>query len=366
MRKYLFLALAATALLAGCNKQKPEFSIYPEDFGDSDKVRISFNTNTVETKAMIDGDQWNGGEEIILVGAVKYSENDEYEVGDIVFPEGGMPTSAPYGIAGTTQIVGYKTAIYLGTKFYYYIDKVSYDFYGYYLGDAEAKSWADGKLTFALPDNADADIMVAKADPSSDVLNATKDLEKMNIAPYNILYSSRSARRGVVPHLQFEHALTAITVTAIKGLDVEDEIIMKYITVNAKKEGTLTVIGSEQVAEAISPETSQFRIPTGTGITLPVHPGEGNESQLQTNSEELGTFLLFPGEDEYKVKLEFSQDGTDVTAEIKVKAPSEGFQAGTHYNVTLVVYNNHEIEFTTSIKEWTPYGDPIIVDPDDF
>lgn len=294
-----------------------------------------------------------------------------------------------------------------GTIAYYPVSG-NYDFWGYRVDDAAGatpvvKTVDDTgaaveanvatKRVVDIEIDGSQDIMAGKAAPSAD------EVTKLGNYADNF-YSAYAARKGVQPNITFNHLLTRFTFEvragskATAGLPAggnTDAVKVTGVSVGSKTTGTLTVAYTGETKAAAE-------LLTFTGDASPLKLMQRDETVADNNAAlidlkpvtltwpatgeatvgdaiKVGEALLVtPGETEYPLTINLSQDVLEKVGEVKVTKPLEQkatikmdgtkkFEPGKSYKVTITVYGLQEIEVTATLVPWAD-GGSIDIDDD--
>ena len=294
-----------------------------------------------------------------------------------------------------------------GTIAYYPVSG-NYDFWGYRVDDAAGatpvvKTVDDTgaaveanvatKRVVDITIDGSQDIMAGKAVPSTD------EVTKLGNYADNF-YSAYAARKGVQPNITFNHLLTRFTFEvragskATAGLPAggnTDAVKVTGVSVDSKTTGTLTVAYTGATKEAAE-------LLTFTGDASPLKLMQRDETVADNNAAlidlkpvtltwpatgeatvgdaiKVGEALLVaPGETEYPLTINLSQDVLEKVGEVKVTKPLEQkatikmdgtktFEPGKSYKVTITVYGLEGIEVTATLVPWAD-GGSIDIDDD--
>lgn len=361
MKKYLFLALAATALLAGCNKKNvvddtTSDSLLDEGITTPERIQLGTSATRVEAETkgsgQITGITWANPSTIYVVGVV----NDEVHT-DLDHIE--LTANTDGTVTGLDDV--------------YYDAGSVYSFYGYYLDGTATNTGTDD---IAITIDGAQDIMAAKTNPKNDYTTAMsvwvthpdyshttlpgiKGLTNSDEHIAKYFYTEQSSRRFVVPNLVFSHMLSAFNFHIIAGDSSADPITLAGLTVGACPTGKLTVVSDTQAATA--DRVGEALTETDV-ITVNVTPGT-----LEGEDTTPDVALLYPGASSFDLKISFSQNGKDQERTVTVEAPDGGvFEANTQYNVTVKVYGNEVIVLSTTIEPWGTVVDLDPIDPDEI
>lgn len=267
------------------------------------------------------------------------------------------------------------------------------------------------------------DLMVAKAatgaadaTSSSDIVgdvpftaNQTAAVTDGNI--YASSYSAKSARGSLQPDLLFKHALTRLTFKVKAGNTGAVGVKVKAIKVYSKVNGQLVVAydytqGNISAANSIIwantyNDAADFTTDTdGDGLKDYQDPDiytalslqERNAGAMQalteyeltaseiTTPKAIGEALLVAPQAKYWIEVEYdattvtaedwidnsevaSSTGTypPITADITRTTPTDVFEAGKSYNITITLYGPQRIEITTSLEPWTNVNEEISI-----
>lgn len=259
MKKFLFLSLAAAAVLSSCesgDSSAPDFDseLVPIQLGVSNTVLETRGTGTVgDTSAT--ANVWKGqsfyvymlckdNDGLDSMAIAQFSGADIYNNRQFFAPNGSAMSSATPADGATN----------------YYPSTRNFNFYAYRLDGANtiAPDFDANKDSLSVPFTIDGsqDIMVAKAylttvngEKQSDkiYIGSTSTQKKANAKRY---YSAFSARHGVQPVFTFRHLLTRLQFQIVPcragATDPTNGIVIDSIkVVSTKKSGTLTIAGKD-------------------------------------------------------------------------------------------------------------------------
>ena len=339
MKNKLFFAVASAALAVACAKnapvEEPNLPVVPDD-GIHRAELISFNTNVYSVataKAALDS--WNS-QPIFIYGVNKANGALHIDNDAAIAPAAG------------------ETAITLSDTYYYDPSNTCYDFYGYYVDDAilGPVSVAEGNITYPVTISGSQDIMLAKADQATDIEGT-----EVNIPDY--AYSAFSARRGVVPNLEFKHQLSKFTFQIKAGSESGSTVAVTNLTLTSKTTGDLTVVGAQGLVG--NGET----YPLTLALPVDCTPGWNQESNEASAPKVLGDLMVIPGEPSYDLAVSLG----DIVPAIPIKITpekvgAEKFEAGYAYTITIIIYGIEEIDITATMAPWVNGGE-MTFDPDE-
>lgn len=339
MKNKLFFAVASAALAVACAKnapvEEPNLPVVPDD-GIHRAELISFNTNVYSVataKAALDS--WDS-QDIFIYGVNK--KNGELHINND---------------AATAPAQG-ETAITLSKTYYYDPSNTCYDFYGYYVDDAilGEVSVAEGNITYPVTISGSQDIMLAKADQATDI-------EGTEVNNPGYAYSAFSARRGVVPNLEFKHQLSKFTFQIKAGSQSGSTVAVTNLTLTSKTTGNLTVVGDQGLVG--NGETSPLT------LALPVDctPDWNLAEDKAGDPKVLGDLMVIPGEPSYDLAVSLG----DIVPAIPItitpdKVGAEKFEAGYAYTITIIIYGIEEIKIDATMAPWVNGGE-MTFDPDE-
>lgn len=388
-KKNLWMVISILAILTGCSK---ESEISAEKPDDADEITLGIKQTALNTDIASRGiggvgdvasgnNVWNG--EQLHIYAVSTEATDIVPMNEIAIAPTGNASGA----------ITWKTA----NKKFYYGGISLYKFYGYHFDDAAGVgitpaptgNATDGySVTFAL--DGTQDLMVATTDPEKDIEAVGADANTNGLIEGGIkktqnLYSSWSARRGVIPNLIFKHLLSRLKFTVKAGnTDAENnKVAVKKIEIYSKSQGTLVVVPSADgsISQGITNITD---LPADLTTVIPFElkekPTIGNilttltPIEVIATSQPIGESILTIPAESYKMKVTTVQniDGTDREGEITktLEKPSKDgitanvFEEGKIYTISISVYALKNIEVDATLTAWEEGGD-INVDPDD-
>ena len=369
MKKY-FIFAAAAIVAASCAKtpapvQTPDGPEAPAVEG---KVAVQFGTNvsaSVETKSESSVDAWNGQQKLHIYGLkrINIGTSESQNIKNLY----KTPFIANVG-ADSPSTSSESNAIKVlqgNNEPYYYDGNSTYDFFGYYVDDADASTTiqlipdaTQGDVTdsaYVLPIiiNGGQDILLAKA--SADyAFNKLTDENKKNYwtndglawstsnSTWNKKYafSAYAARREVHPYLVFEHQLTqiqfyvtsgtqfthtegeqvkvdapALSVTDVTFSNVKTKANL-YVASGKIPEGLYDAVVDDATKDIAVTQATDNNDPTRTALTpVPVPNKDAGATQIGAPT------MLIPAE-EYSVVIKLSQDpvsegGTSATQTIE-------------------------------------------------
>ena len=360
MKKYFMLfAAAATVLAVSCNKgnngatETPDVPPVVGEEEDNTPVPIEFGTKAAEvkaptTKAAIDN--WSNvgtGEKIYVYGLERTSDvATTYSSVYINNVAADAPTAEVVGLDTRTPINVYDPAVTTSQTPFYYVDNKYYDFYAYFVANAAGTDpaptvdAAENPTTITLGVEIDGtqDIMLATTDKASDEAVRT---DRSKYVPMSMMYSAKSARRGVVPNLNFEHQLSRF-VFNIKAFDatVASKVTIQGVSMESYKQGTLTIVGADR---GLVPTEQTSNIDS-----LNVSPS--NQFQFGIEPSTYGEVMVYPKTTDelpnvYNFTIKMTQQGAAYTAANPYKLPLEikfdedqTALAGKKYVVNVIVY----------------------------
>ena len=379
--KKIFTICAAAAMVAACAKETPvtpETVVTPVENGEAVAVLFDSNvTASVETKAQGGVDAWNQAQTIYVYGFQRQAGGINYATAT-PFINNVAAISPAEGAAGNAIDV-----LDASGKPFYYLGNNTFDFYGYYVDDLaiEPVANADG-IYLDLTLTGGEDIMIAKADPATDVQKAKDAGLFKGDASWNdaYAYSAYAARRGVQPSLTFKHQLARFTfqITSGANYDSEDEakLYVKGLTMAARNKAQLCVAGSNLGLTSIQNDLADLSLRSlvnGQLTDLQVYEVPDNDVVVEEGANVIGeSLMVIPGNDVYSINLIMEQDGNEVPCPIDLKfssvtgapAGQTQFTAGYSYRVTIKVYDLENVELTAELEPWLPGGD-IEINTDD-
>lgn len=379
MKKYLTLA-AAAIVIAGCAKNAPEVENYqtPDDqVTTPEPIQFGSNVATSVTKALGPIDAWDAKQTIGVFGYVR-TANMDYR--DVFIDD--VKAASPMGDGAI--VVTNKSN---NDEPFYYNATNAYDFYAYYLDNALRNNTSiiknQDRVYCAVRIDGTQDIMLAKADPASDIAAAQakyaddpEKLARVNQVTAHDAYSGYAARRYVHPNLKFEHQLTRINVVVTPmTADAQNIKVTSLKMDKCFTDGTLNIVSATERGLTVSNTTVKelhFLQSNGTGLIeiTDVNPISLTDTEVGTPINAGVGMLLMP-QTSYDLKMKFEQKGTSTgNDETFVITPAmiEGntattFEAGKQYNVNIKLYGFQKIELSVELTAWENGGD-IVIDED--
>lgn len=416
MKKMLFCAITAAAMLSACSSEE---NISSNPAGEALTPKIQLGVATAAT-ATTRGTGTVGGitpEENVWAGQdlwIYMLKQNSMEVAEYVDPN---PTTvpnktpifdnkkftAPVGAGEDEANKNKGIASTADGKVEYYPINGQSDFWGYRVDDAcggdpvvktvndngeevDAKDATRRVVDIAI--NGSQDIMAGKAEITEE--------EKAKLGNRtNDYFSAYAARKGVQPNINFEHLLTRLTFHVKAGSKSAagngtntDPVMVKSIAIEGRNKGQLIV-----AYKGVQPDSLLSFEDTTIPFNLMERRGEDHNSALQKLTDKALTWtttpentegaadnlaigealLVAPGVSNYELKIGLSQkvqkkvgeEKKDMTLEYKdiIKAPNGKFEPGKSYDVNITVYGLEKIEVTATLKPWVE-GGSIDIDDD--
>ena len=405
MKKYLFIALAAAGMLSSCssddtvaNERTNGEELVPIKIGMGNVVtNVTRGTGSVGAAGATTTNKWNG--ELVQIymfdqGTLDLAQNG----GAAIYDDEEFQTPA-----GEDGSVTYATATSGETKFY--PASGNFDFFGYRTDGAEtaapALNAAGDAYTVPVAITGSEDVMAAQCDKAAaaaalDAAAGTTGTTKF--------FSAYSARKDVNPELNFKHMLSRLTFQVKAGnadaADATYPVQITAIRVYSKTTGELVFASTANAFEpTINWDAADATTLTGyTKLELKENAdadGDGNLDALNIFSlagtnvawdptvHAIGEALLVaPGDHTYRMEIAMKQTKvtwspaadpttgeeeinmdpyvTDITIPGAVDAVAE---AGSSYNVQVIVYGLEEIKVKTILAPWVDGGN-VEIDPD--
>lgn len=404
MKKFMFFALASAAMLASCSSDDAvavdESNVAQTQDGPA-AIQIglggaAFTRGTGTVGGVTGNNEWAGQSFNLYMlkkdanGALTMNlaskNNTDAEATAIA---GGDFTSAIYNNAvfNAPPSGDNGQAFANDGSVKYYPATGEYDFFAYRLDGAGTADPTMSATDITVPFTIDGsqDILVAKAIPTA------AELTTLGTTPY---YSARAARKSVQPQMTFKHLLSRLKFAVAPGnvgtANATYPVVITGIKVKSAVNGTLTVAatgdndGDSQAitwgtASADSAEVS-IKERSGAANTDLVPLQEVSMAGLWTTQTQFDftdpahyatvgeALLVAPTAQKYSLIVEGYQNvdngsGTPETRTFELPLDitngTDGFVAGTSYNVQIVVYGLEEIEVYVTLTPW----DEVTLDP---
>ena len=396
MKKYFLLAVAAVAVMASCSKKEMPQPVGSID--DSAPAKVQFNLDApslvvTKTKGAGAVDAWNK-QPLYILG---YENNvSDYGLATVTPLIPNVPVDAPAaGVSGALELYQQTHGEYGDIdEPYYYASSAVYDFYGYYVDDADGLRDTDGnpvlsykkEITWDLTIDGTQDIMAAKANPVIDAAKAPNGNVKVSQA-----YSAYAARRDVHPTLKFNHLLTRFNFYVVAGSESGETTYVTGIEVKSKTKACLTVAPNISFAATDTTKSNlalmQQDVAGKDLVALTkkfpyvYKNAEGAyeyeyETLKETGNGRIGASVMdIPGETSHKIYVNTEYDGSNLTLpaqELTLKASDikgkdgkelDKFEAGCQYDVILKIYGPEKVEITAVLTPWEE-GGYAVIDPD--
>lgn len=417
MKKMFFFALAAAGMLTACSNDDT-FGGNGEQNVSEQQIRLGVASSKVQTRGtgtvggMTDAENVWAGQTLWVYMLQKGSMDLAYykapAVGGVATPDVEVFNNKKFTAPDAANNTKSGLATTADGTIAYYPVSGNYDFWGYRVDDAAGatpvvKTVDDTgaaveanvatKRVVDIEIDGSQDIMAGKAAPSAD------EVTKLGNYADNF-YSAYAARKGVQPNITFNHLLTRFTFEvragskATAGLPAggnTDAVKVTGVSVGSKTTGTLTVAYTGETKAAAE-------LLTFTGDASPLKLMQRDETVADNNAAlidlkpvtltwpatgeatvgdaiKVGEALLVaPGETEYPLTINLSQDVLEKVGEVKVTKPLEQkatikmdgtktFEPGKSYKVTITVYGLEGIEVTATLVPWAD-GGSIDIDDD--
>lgn len=417
MKKMFFFALAAAGMLTACSNDDTLGGNGEQNVSEQ-QIRLGVASSKVQTRGtgtvggMTDAENVWAGQTLWVYMLQKGSMDLAYykapAVGGVATPDVEVFNNKKFTAPDAANNTKSGLATTADGTIAYYPVSGNYDFWGYRVDDAAGatpvvKTVDDTgaaveanvatKRVVDIEIDGSQDIMAGKAAPSAD------EVTKLGNYADNF-YSAYAARKGVQPNITFNHLLTRFTFEvragskATAGLPAggnTDAVKVTGVSVGSKTTGTLTVAYTGATKEAAE-------LLTFTGDASPLKLMQRDETVADNNAPlidlkpvtltwpatgeatvgdaiKVGEALLVaPGETEYPLTINLSQDVLEKVGEVKVTKPLEQkatikmdgtktFEPGKSYKVTITVYGLEGIEVTATLVPWAD-GGSIDIDDD--
>lgn len=417
MKKMFLFALAAAGMLTACSNDDTLGGNGDQNVSEQ-QIRLGVASSKVQTRGtgtvggMTDAENVWAGQTLWVYMLQKGSMDLAYykapAVGGVATPDVEVFNNKKFTAPDAANNTKSGLATTADGTIAYYPVSGNYDFWGYRVDDAAGatpvvKTVDDTgaaveanvatKRVVDITIDGSQDIMAGKAVPSTD------EVTKLGNYADNF-YSAYAARKGVQPNITFNHLLTRFTFEvragskATAGLPAggnTDAVKVTGVSVDSKTTGTLTVAYTGATKEAadlltFTGDASALKlmqrdetVADNNAALIDLKPvtltwpatGEATVGDAIKVGEAL---LVAPGETEYPLTINLSQDVLEKVGEVKVTKPLEQkatikmdgtktFEPGKSYKVTITVYGLQEIEVTATLVPWAD-GGSIDIDDD--
>ena len=413
-----FFALAAAGMLTACSNEDTLGGNGEQNVSEQ-QIRLGVASSKVQTRGtgtvggMTDAENKWAGQTLWVYMLQKGSMDLAYykapAVGGVVTPDAKVFDNKEFKAPNAADNTNSGLATTADNTIAYYPVSGNYDFWGYRVDDAavggtpvvktvddagtEVEANAATKRVVDIEIDGSQDIMAGKAAPSAD------EVTKLGNYADNF-YSAYAARKGVQPNITFNHLLTRFTFEvragskATAGLPAggnTDAVKVTGVSVGSKTTGTLTVAYTGETkaaadlltftgdASALTLKQRDETVADNNAALIDLKPvtltwpatGEATVGDAIKVGEAL---LVAPGETEYPLTINLSQDVLEKVGEVKVTKPLEQkatikmddtktFEPGKSYKVTITVYGLEGIEVTATLVPWAD-GGSIDIDDD--
>lgn len=347
---FMLAAMAATIFAVSCNRaQGPAL----DEEEDNTPVAVKFSANAAAVSGVVKAaiDEFTGAETLYIYGI----DTD----GNILI--NNIPAESPELEAGAG-----KAAIEVWdphyapeeVPFFYGSNGEVYDFYGYYVGDADddPQPEADG-LTLEVEFDGTNDIMLATTDKAADYEERTGDFNASTV------YSAKAARKDVQPNLIFKHQLSRF-VFLLQFRPASQAENAEFMTIQEitlwTPSNTVTLDIDDQTA-LFEGEEDTFELKNIDGSK---YEGGAIDGENWTQAGE--SIMVAPGESVYHMTMSYDYEYNGVQLDnlppfewdINLPALIDGAaadykaEAGKKYIVKLVVYGPQEVKVSVSLEPW--------------
>lgn len=411
-----FFALAAAGMLTACSNDDTLGGNGEQNVSEQ-QIRLGVASSKVQTRGtgtvggMTDAENVWAGQTLWVYMLQKGSMDLAYykapAVGGVATPDVEVFNNKKFTAPDAANNTKSGLATTADGTIAYYPVSGNYDFWGYRVDDAAGatpvvKTVDDTgaaveanvatKRVVDIEIDGSQDIMAGKAAPSAD------EVTKLGNYADNF-YSAYAARKGVQPNITFNHLLTRFTFEvragskATAGLPAggnTDAVKVTGVSVDSKTTGTLTVAYTGETKAAAdlltftgdaSALTLKQRDAALADNNAPLVALEPVSLTWTDDAATIGdvikvgeALLVAPGETEYPLTINLSQDVLEKVGEVKVTKPLEQkatikmdgtktFEPGKSYKVTITVYGLEGIEVTATLVPWAD-GGSIDIDDD--
>ena len=452
MKKYFLLLAAAAAIFAvSCQREQTKESENPTQtvIDDSVPMPILFGSSmpqvkAPETKGVGGIDAWRAAlQQPLYVYAMERNGDDHVASKWTVDPNDpsldeftpfidNVAAQAPATNSALDATGHSRDAINVYNKYvtatnepYYYVEGKVYDFYGYYVDDAmgiDANNnnaviepapeinagtalSAEGEVISSIVLNGltldgSQDIMLAQTNKDDDWALRTEYVS------LDMIYSSRAARRGVIPDLVFKHELSRFEFHIFNGsatIGNNDITVtgLNLASYTKDETGNLTIYPeatagyvADDLATAFDPAAPDYTIlkyfplreetatlDTGDPVD-DAHPASLTAGvAVVDGTNKVGeSIMIAAGEASYDIQLFINQTGVTapgfnpaeqhLTIDMSQVKDANGdligatvSEKGKKYVVSLIIYGLEQIEVTVTLTDWED-GGTIEIDPD--
>ena len=431
MKKNLFLAAVAATALAGCSSDD-HLTNEPLNVVDNDLVPVEmgltrnsvsvFQTRGTGTVGDIDAatNLYQNEDLYVLMTTVGGNPWGFTTVGEGANSLGAQfdgsfksrPAETPIDVDGEKQwVIDYETFTG-GMKKYYPTNGSFSDFFAFYVDDAAVDDAGEPVAAPVIQHATDVDSMTVrfKIDGTQDLLagKAEKDdadVQKQvaaGIAADQRGYSSKTARKEIIPVIPMKHLLTRLTFGLTPGHQNAVGLIIDSIKIVSPNEGLITVAYDRE--ETIEPsnliqwlvddenaeKTDSFRLKvidesidrvdatTGDKSKLidvePLAEIKAEQAVLDTESgtytfteQKVGdAFFVRPNQKQFPIRIFYrfpyeTGAGTDYLNiaddfYVRLSTADALLEVGKSYHVNFTVYGLSEIEIRTTLEAWEDGG----------
>jgi len=265
-----------------------------------------------------------------------------------------------------------------GAELRYPQGKVPYDFFAYTTGGLDVPEHTitreESHISFPLKIDGASDVMYSKA--------VLTESQRSSI-PYLGLsaqdestftqwcYSDYTARRGILPVMQFSHALTRISFDLYPGEKGCDKVVIDHVEVMTRDECVLTVASADTLhplgadfsadaKDAVLLLTESDGSPLNDTLYHTSYKGDFTDDILSRPHVRLGGCFLLPSEPSYTFVFYTKVQSYDVTVTTSLTvSPSKGgdFLAGSSYVVRVAMHDVTPVDFDVDVDPWAGGGD---------
>lgn len=347
MKKNLFFAMMAGAMLAGCSDDVTnQEGTFP---GENDPVEVKLATIDIESvieplsRALIDNNTgWVGNPKISLIGLAKGEGNDWTKSENVLFAtKNGCVTA-------TLNPKDNNNKVNLGGTYYYpFSSEKNFAFYACY---PEANNIIKNENTvtadYTIDDKGETDILCGNQITEGDGYNAKYFRNNPGIS---------------APTINLFHKLTKLDFWVEKGgeasSDIKDLKIESIVIENTPKKLRLTLADRSTSVSTLT----VLQAPSSNDTPIEVFNAPNNDAMVTPAASALiGSVAVCPsaisGNNYYEVSITLVEEGTNVKHKQKLHlytSDKTNFLEGTQYKVNLKIYGMKLVQIANvTVAPW--------------
>lgn len=333
MKNYLFILALPVLMISGCTDRS--FALDDRtDAGASTvlPVKVSVGNTLLKGSGPVDGTADLEGKDFYVYA---FRRHDKAIYGTTAAEEPAV-CLIDASLDGETGKVGGRKARLTGTGSYAQWagravnwpsgenHKDAYDFFAYYIDDAELTDIIreDDRVDIKLTVDGSQDVMLSKAALTQAQLAGLSGQDRQYASDWS--FSQFTAFRNISPVFTFRHQLARLDFEVV----AEGDVTVEGISVLSMRKAVLTVAHKDE---------SKLGITFTDSNVWSMNDAAAQGYSLRTVSEDGADYVMAAPSDRYRVYVKVTGGGASEVLSAEVRTPSGRFLAGKSYGVLLTV-----------------------------